>query len=61
MVSFIRNVSFDTADRDRDAELDRLLGLGATILSDFRAENDGQGWIVLQDPEGNEFCLGRAA
>ncbi|MDQ2960081.1 MAG: VOC family protein [Candidatus Dormibacteraeota bacterium] len=36
-------------------ELDRLLGLGAT-----RA-NVGQGpdvsWVVLADPEGNEFCL----
>ena len=41
-------------------ELDRLLGLGAT-----RA-NVGQGpdvsWVVLADPEGNEFCLlGRTA
>ena len=39
---------------DRDAEVDRLLALGAT-----RADV-GQGdtsWTVLADPEGNEFCV----
>jgi predicted enzyme related to lactoylglutathione lyase len=39
---------------DRDAEVERLLGLGAT-----RADV-GQGdetWVVLADPEGNEFCV----
>ncbi len=38
-----------------DAELDRLLGLGATRV------DVGQGrdvtWVVMADPEGNEFCL----
>ncbi|MDQ3610895.1 MAG: VOC family protein [Actinomycetota bacterium] len=37
------------------AELDRLLALGA------RRTDVGQGpessWVVLADPEGNEFCL----
>ena len=37
------------------AELERLLGLGA------RRVDVGQGadatWLVLSDPEGNEFCL----
>ena len=41
--------------QDREAELDRLLALGAT-----RADV-GQGpdisWDVLADPDGNEFCL----
>ena len=39
---------------DRDAEVDRLVALGAT-----RADV-GQGdesWVVLADPEGNEFCV----
>jgi hypothetical protein len=39
---------------DRDAEVDRLLARGAT-----RADV-GQGdetWVVLADPEGNEFCV----
>ena len=39
---------------DRDAEVERLLALGAT-----RAEmgQDVWSWIVLADPEGNEFCV----
>ena len=39
---------------DRDAEVERLLGLGATRV------DLGQGdvaWVVLADPEGNEFCV----
>ena len=35
----------------RDAELVRLLELG-----DLRRP-DGSGWVVLADPEGNEFCI----
>jgi catechol 2,3-dioxygenase-like lactoylglutathione lyase family enzyme len=35
------------------AEVDRLVGLGATRLSD-EAEHP---WVVLADPEGNEFCV----
>jgi hypothetical protein len=42
-------------DRSRDEEVERLLGLGATIVNDLR---DGdKGWAVLADPEGNEFCV----
>ncbi|MFF9343399.1 MULTISPECIES: VOC family protein [unclassified Streptomyces] len=40
----------------RDAEIGRLLGLGATLVNDLR-EPDGAGWAVLADPEGNEFCV----
>jgi predicted enzyme related to lactoylglutathione lyase len=40
-------------------ELDRLLGLGATFVADHRNE-DGGAWVVLADPEGNEFCIERA-
>jgi hypothetical protein len=42
---------------DRDAEVDRLLELGA------RRADVGQGeqtWVVLTDPEGNEFCVLRS-
>jgi predicted enzyme related to lactoylglutathione lyase len=41
---------------DRDAEVDRLLRFGATMLDDRRHVPDG-GWAVLADPEGNEFCV----
>jgi len=33
--------------------------LGATFVADFR-EPDGTGWVVLADPEGNEFCVLRS-
>ncbi|SDH73201.1 VOC family protein [Nonomuraea jiangxiensis] len=36
---------------DLDAELDRLIALGARLLATHN------GWAVLADPEGNEFCL----
>ncbi|MFI6074271.1 VOC family protein [Actinoplanes sp. NPDC051343] len=44
------------ADRARDAELARLTELGATVVAD-RRHTDGTGWVVLADPEGNEFCI----
>jgi hypothetical protein len=46
-------------DRSRDEEVDRLLGLGATLFADHRRP-DGTGWAVLADPEGNEFCVERS-
>ncbi|MBT2385922.1 VOC family protein [Streptomyces sp. ISL-11] len=40
---------------DRDAEVERLTGLGA------RRADVGQSsevtWVVMEDPEGNEFCV----
>ena len=43
----------------RDEELARLLRLGATEVAD-RRNPDGTGWVVLADPEGNEFCILRS-
>ena len=43
----------------RDEELARLLDLGASIVDDQR-QPDGTGWVVLGDPEGNEFCILRS-
>jgi Glyoxalase-like domain len=47
-------------DRTRDQEVERLLGIGATLVADHRRP-DGAGWAVLADPEGNEFCVERSA
>ncbi len=45
----------------RDEELDTLLGLGATEVADLRGKDGpGTGWVVLADPEGNEFCIVRS-
>lgn len=46
-------------DRRRDEEIDRVLALGATRVGDHR-NPDGTGWMVLADPEGNEFCILRS-
>lgn len=43
----------------RDAELARLRELGAATVDD-RRNPDGTGWVVLADPEGNEFCILRS-
>ncbi|MFD5491513.1 VOC family protein [Streptomyces sp. NPDC001812] len=43
-------------DTSRDAEVERLLALGASLVADHRKPN-GWGWVVLADPEGNEFCI----
>nr|WP_324617267.1 VOC family protein [Streptomyces bicolor] len=43
-------------DTSRDAEVERLLTLGASLVADHRRP-DGWGWVVLADPEGNEFCV----
>ena len=37
------------------AEAERLVALGATVHR--RVEDLGRTWLVLRDPEGNEFCL----
>lgn len=48
------HIDVSPTDRSRDEEVERLLALGATHA------DIGQGnvsWVVLQDPEGNEFCV----
>jgi predicted enzyme related to lactoylglutathione lyase len=47
-------------DRTRDEEVERLLGIGASVVGDHRT-SDGKGWVTLADPEGNEFCVERSA
>lgn len=42
-------------DELRDAEVARLIGLGATKLWD--GQQGPQRWVTLADPEGNEFCV----
>ena len=46
-------------DRTRDEEVARVIGLGAVEVAD-RRRPDGRGWVVLADPEGNEFCVLRS-
>jgi len=48
------HIDVNPTDREQDDEVRRLLDLGA------RRADVGQGdesWVVLTDPEGNEFCV----
>ena len=49
------HIDVNPADQEQGEEVRRLLGLGA------RPADVGQGddvsWVVLADPEGNEFCV----
>ena len=47
------------AEGTRDEEAARLVSVGATVVDDLRRP-DGGGWVVLADPEGNEFCILRS-
>jgi catechol 2,3-dioxygenase-like lactoylglutathione lyase family enzyme len=45
----------------RDEEVARLREYGATQVADLRGTyGPGSGWVVLADPEGNEFCVLRS-
>ena len=45
----------DFSAEDREAEVERLVGLGASVVADH--DESGVRWTVLQDVEGNEFCV----
>jgi hypothetical protein len=45
-------------DRSRDEEVERLLDLGATRAD--VGQTGEESWVVLADPEGNEFCVLRS-
>ncbi|MCF2527046.1 VOC family protein [Yinghuangia soli] len=49
------HIDVNATDRDQDAELERLLALGATRAD--VGQTGTESWHVLADPEGNEFCL----
>ena len=52
------HIDVNATDRDQDAELERLLKLGARP-ADIGQTGEEQ-WHVLTDPEGNAFCLLKA-
>ena len=52
------HLDVNPTDRDQEAELERLLALGARPAG--VGQTGAESWHVLADPEGNEFCLLRA-
>ena len=49
------HIDVSPTDREQEAELQRLLELGAERADVGQSEDAG--WVVLRDPDGNEFCL----
>jgi hypothetical protein len=49
------HIDVNPTDRQQESELERLLGLGATRAD--VGQTGEEGWHVLADPEGNQFCL----
>ena len=49
------HIDVNATDRDQDAEVERILALGATHAD--VGQGDDVNWVVLADPEGNEFCV----
>jgi predicted enzyme related to lactoylglutathione lyase len=54
------HLDWGPTERTRDQEVERIVSLGGTVHEDHRRP-DGRGWVTLQDPEGNEFCVERGA
>ncbi len=51
------HLDLTTTASDRDAEIERLIGLGARRVD--IGQTGEETWDVLADPEGNEFCVVR--
>lgn len=47
-------IHFDFTPDDQQAEVDRMVNMGARHVDIGQGE---QTWVVLADPEGNEFCV----
>lgn len=52
-------IHLDVMATDPQAEVARLMELGATRVSDM--DEYGYTWTVMADPEGNEFCVAKAS
>jgi len=47
----------DLVDPDPEA-VERLVSLGASVVAEHKlGGGSSHGWTVMQDPEGNEFCI----
>ena len=52
------HIDVSASDRDQEAEVERLLRLGARPVD--IGQTGEESWHVLADPEGNAFCLLKA-
>ena len=47
----------DLRTQDLDAEVRRVVGIGASLLTSQPLQEYGWRWHILGDPDGNEFCV----
>jgi predicted enzyme related to lactoylglutathione lyase len=47
----------DIETPDVDAEVERLEGIGARRFEGQARTEHGSRWVIMVDPEGNEFCV----
>lgn len=47
----------DIETPDVDGEVERLIALGAKRLEEGARSEHGSRWVVMSDPDGNEFCV----
>ena len=53
-------IHLDLRPQDQKAEVARLKALGASEIEIGQSEDSDTTWVVMADPEGNEFCVLRA-
>jgi catechol 2,3-dioxygenase-like lactoylglutathione lyase family enzyme len=49
------HLDVNPTDRDQAEEVERIIALGARPVD--VGQGDDESWVVLADPEGNEFCV----
>ena len=49
------HIDVNARDREQAEEVERVLALGATHAE--VGQTGKESWVVLADPEGNEFCI----
>jgi len=52
-----RSFSLEQRQDTIAAEVDRLESAGATVAKPGEVSSLGEYWVIMTDPEGNEFCL----
>jgi hypothetical protein len=48
------HIDLNPSDREQGDEVERIMGLGARSIDIGKGDSS---WVVLADPEGNEFCV----
>ena len=51
------HIHLDLYATDQAAEVERLLGLGARRVEDWPYPDEEHDFVVLEDPDGNRFCV----